>query len=73
MDAGMNVIAIHEADDGSIWIGSDKGAARTVKGNTNPASFFDQIGNCTSFFDDRKGRVWIGTVQHGLFYWETAS
>jgi len=31
-DAGMNVIAIHEADDGSIWIGSDKVQRELSKG-----------------------------------------
>ena len=70
MEAGMNVIAIREAADASLWIGGDKGAARVIRGDTNANAFFDQTGNCSSFYDDRKGRVWLGTVQHGLFYWE---
>jgi ligand-binding sensor domain-containing protein len=70
METGMNVIAIRETGDRSIWVGSDKGAARLVKGSTNATAFFDQIGSGTSFYDDGKGRVWLGTVQRGLFYWE---
>jgi ligand-binding sensor domain-containing protein len=53
-----------------VWIGMDTGAARMSKGNGHATSTFDQIGNCTSIYEDRSGRVWLGTAQHGLYYWQ---
>src|ERR1051326_5510459 len=69
MESGMNVISLLETKD-FVWIGLDAGAARMSKVEGNATAFFEQVGSCTSIYEDSKGRIWLGTAQHGLFYWQ---
>ena len=67
---GKDATAILSAKDGAIWTGEVQGMGRWAK--TKPAtSFFGvtNIGMVLSFCEDSAGRIWIGTVEHGLFYW----
>ena len=70
VDPAMNVISLREASDGAVWIGTDRGVARWVKGNTNETRFYDEVTGVTSMYEDSHHRVWLGTVSEGLYYWE---
>jgi ligand-binding sensor domain-containing protein/signal transduction histidine kinase len=67
---GINAATIMEARDGSVWTGADLGAGRWVKGNP-AASFMDDgtNGPVTSLCEDPSGRIWLGTLEHGLYSW----
>jgi ligand-binding sensor domain-containing protein/signal transduction histidine kinase len=67
---GNNVLSIRQASDGAIWAGLDTGLLKVVPGKTNATSFLDTIPNCTSIYESRNGRVWLGTAHLGLYYWQ---
>ena len=67
---GMGATTVMQARDDALWTGAELGGGRWSE--TNPAgSFFGNIntGEVLSFCEDTIGRVWLGTVEHGLFYW----
>jgi ligand-binding sensor domain-containing protein/signal transduction histidine kinase len=67
---GMNPTTIMEARDGAVWTGGDLGHGRWLK--DRPAeSFFDETnsGIVLSICEDASDRIWLGTVEHGLFCW----
>jgi ligand-binding sensor domain-containing protein/signal transduction histidine kinase len=68
---GMNPTAIMEARDGSVWTGGDFGYGRWVKGNPEASFLVDQSnsGIVLSMCEDSAGRIWLGTVEHGLYCW----
>ena len=70
VDPAMNVIAIREVSDGAIWMGTDKGTARWVNGNSNQTNFYEQLAGVTAIYEDSHQRVWLGTAEHGLYYWQ---
>jgi PAS domain S-box-containing protein len=60
-----------EAQDGTIWTGSDLGLGRWVKGNPLKTSMDENYRNhILAFGESTKGRIWIGTSEQGLLYWE---
>jgi ligand-binding sensor domain-containing protein/signal transduction histidine kinase len=67
---GLNAATIMEARDGSVWTGADSGAGRWVK-DKPAASFIDDgtNGPVTSLCEDPWGRIWLGTLEHGLYSW----
>ena len=67
---GLNSNTILAARDGSIWTGSALGWSRWVKGDRQATMFNEKPDNVSALFEDAAGRVWLGTVQGGLYYWE---
>jgi ligand-binding sensor domain-containing protein/signal transduction histidine kinase len=67
---GKNVLALQQTSDGAVWVGLENGLARVVPGNANATSFLDSMPNCTSVFEGRNGRVWLGTAHLGLYDWQ---
>jgi PAS domain S-box-containing protein len=66
----MNVQQVHEASDGSLWVGAYSGAARFIKGRTNDTIVNEQLWNVTAIYEDSRHRIWLGTTEQGLYYWE---
>src|SRR5262249_41840729 len=64
------VISIKEIRDGALWVGTSEGTARWVKDNFKETFFDTDLKYVSSFTEDSKGRVWIGTTEQGLFYWQ---
>ena len=62
---------VFETSDGAVWTGSDHGLGRWVKGKPL-ATFLDERykSHVLSFCEGPGGRVWIGTVEQGLLYWQ---
>ncbi|MGD0812751.1 MAG: two-component regulator propeller domain-containing protein [Verrucomicrobiota bacterium] len=62
---------ILETLDGAVWTGSDHGLGRWVKGKPletfMDASFANSV---LCFCEGPHGRVWMGTAEKGLFYWQ---
>jgi PAS domain S-box-containing protein len=69
LDPGMNLHALWESSDGGLWLGSDLPAARLVGGRTNLSRSFGDEKGCLTIFEDRRQRVWLGTVEPNLRYW----
>jgi ligand-binding sensor domain-containing protein/signal transduction histidine kinase len=69
---GLNPTTMMEADDGAVWTGGDIGHGRWVKGKPAESFFLDQTnsGIVLSMCEDAAGRIWLGTVEHGLYYWK---
>jgi ligand-binding sensor domain-containing protein/signal transduction histidine kinase len=67
---GMNPTTIMEARDGAVWTGGDLGHGRWLKDRPEE-SFFDETnsGVVLSICEDSSGRIWLGTVEHGLYCW----
>ena len=62
---------ILETPDGAVWTGSSFGLVRWAKGKPRD-TFFDGTywNHILSFGEGSRDRVWIGTVEAGLMYWE---
>ena len=71
----MNVRSLMESEDGTLWIAAENGAARLTRPGT-----FEQLtaaGSLTNgtldglcSYQDRQGRLWFGTPNQGLYYWQ---
>jgi signal transduction histidine kinase/streptogramin lyase len=70
MTPTMNVRAIREAGDGSVWVGSDLVTARWVGGEINQTHSYSDVPGVWTVCEGTGGRVWLGTVEHGLYYWQ---
>jgi PAS domain S-box-containing protein len=68
----VNAHSILEAADGSIWLSSGDGLAHW-DGTTNLPSLNRSGWNVQSLHEDSQRRVWIGSVQDGLFYWDSGT
>jgi ligand-binding sensor domain-containing protein len=66
----VNVHAIQEDADGSIWVASRGGVAGLPGGKTNQLFLNTQLGEIQSLYEDPEHRVWIGTFEKGLYYWQ---
>ncbi|HET7624090.1 MAG TPA: two-component regulator propeller domain-containing protein [Verrucomicrobiae bacterium] len=69
-EAGMNVLSLRETGDGAVWMGTGNGTARWIVGNTNQSQFFENLPNVSVIYQDSGNRVWLGTADRGLFYWQ---
>ena len=69
---GMNPSTIMEASDGAVWTAGDLGHGRWLKDKPAGSSFLDQTnsGIVLSMCEDTSGRIWFGTVEHGLYWWK---
>jgi signal transduction histidine kinase/streptogramin lyase len=68
---GLDALTVIEAPDGAVWTGGSYDLGRWLAGD--PAgSFLDttNFGTVLSLCADAAGRVWIGTAEHGFYFWE---
>jgi len=63
-------VCLLAARDGSIWTGSVSGWGRWMAGKPQETFSDESFGTVISLWEDAAGRVWLGTAEHGLFYWE---
>ena len=63
-------VCILAARDGAIWTGSVSGWGRWMPGNPQETFRDERLGTVIALWGDTAGRVWIGTAEHGLLYWE---
>ena len=69
--SSINSTTIMETSEGAVWTASDDGLGRWVPGNLHDAFFDTNYGNIAlSCYEDSHGRVWVGTAEHGLLYWQ---
>jgi len=63
-------VCLLAARDGAIWTGSLTGWGRWMAGKPPETFSEESFGTVISLYEDATGRVWLGTGEHGLFYWE---
>jgi PAS domain S-box-containing protein len=69
--AVVSANTIFVASDGAVWGGSVHGWSRWVMGKPELAQREEgQDRSVLSFSEDRTGRIWMGTAEAGLFYWQ---
>jgi ligand-binding sensor domain-containing protein/signal transduction histidine kinase len=67
---GVNGIAVLAARDGAIWTSGDMAYGRWQPQQPTTSFFVPATnGIGLSLYEDATGRIWLGTVEHGLFYW----
>src|SRR5664280_2634462 len=66
----MGVLSIREVRDGSVWVGANEGTARWVSGNVDLTTYYTNLQGGWTLYEGMGGRVWVGTVERGLYYWE---
>lgn len=67
-----DVTSMLEGRDGMLWVGGGR-AARGPPDTLRFERLFPDQPNApvvSSFLEDSKGRVWVGTVGHGLYCWQ---
>jgi ligand-binding sensor domain-containing protein/signal transduction histidine kinase len=70
VDRSMDVRSILEGSNAVVWVASQAVTGRFVKDTTNEMSFGNEIGDGMSVGSSSWGRVWMGTVRRGLYYWQ---
>ncbi len=69
MEANATIQSILEARDGRFYVVGQQGAGVAVPGG--PLKLITPPGlDVQALHEDRQGRVWMGTAERGLFYWE---
>jgi ligand-binding sensor domain-containing protein len=68
--AGLNISRLFEAKDGWLWVGTTSGTARWWQSQTNGTSFHEPIRAVRAIHEDARHRIWLGTAEQGLFYFE---
>jgi PAS domain S-box-containing protein len=71
VNPAMGVGVILEGSDGWSWVGAGGGAGRCFEGDTNGSAFFSQPRNVSAMCEDAQHRIWLGTADDGLFYWQS--
>jgi ligand-binding sensor domain-containing protein/signal transduction histidine kinase len=69
---GMNPTTIMAASDGAIWTAGDAGYGRWLKEKPAESFFLTAASNpgiVLSMCEDATGRIWLGTVEHGVSCW----
>ena len=72
----MLVQSLLETGDGDLWIASENQAARLVHGHQFESilnTSGDRRYDISAMYQDSKGRVWLGTAEQGLFYWQSGN
>ena len=70
LNPGMHVATVHEAGDGSVWVGADGPTVRFASGLTNLTAAFTNEMGCRSIYEDSHKRVWLGIANRMFCYWE---
>ncbi len=75
VERNMNVRSVLEDSNAVVWVAAQAVTGRFVKGTTNELSFSNrasgnEISDGMSVCSGSKGRVWMGTVRRGLYYWQ---
>ncbi len=62
------ITALYEDREGSVWVGTDAGAARIVNRKVERFSLGDVLSGemILSFYEDREGDLWAGTESNGV-------
>jgi len=70
----LNVYGLAESPDSTLWITTHKGFSKYKNGH------FENVGESLNFthptkiiYCDSKGRIWLGTLTHGLFIYEPST
>jgi two-component system cell cycle sensor histidine kinase/response regulator CckA len=71
----MNVHSLTETEDGTLWIAAESGALRLTRSGTfeqlmASGPFTNATPNVLCDYEDRQGRLWFGTANRGLYYWQ---
>ncbi len=66
---GKNVYPILEDKSGAVWIGTSQGLSVFKDGKFTDYRESKQV-TIQSLCEDRDGRLWVGSVNHGLFLFE---
>ena len=65
-----------ESEDGTLWFAAAEfGAARLTRSGafeqlTTSGSPTNGVLNAICCYEDRQGRLWFGTAEQGLYYWQ---
>jgi signal transduction histidine kinase/streptogramin lyase len=75
VNRSMDVRSIQEDSNGFVWVAAQTVTGRFAKGATNEMSFSsresgNEVSDGMSLCCGSNGRVWIGTVRRGLYYWQ---
>jgi ligand-binding sensor domain-containing protein/signal transduction histidine kinase len=75
VDRSMDVRSIQEDSNAVVWVAAQAVTGRFVKGTTNELSFSNrasgnEVSDGMSVCIGSEGRVWMGTVRRGLYYWQ---
>jgi len=70
IDPGMDVHAIREDSNALVWVAAQTAGGAVGAGMTNQFSFGSEFRGGLSLGLGSHGRIWVGTSQHGLFYWQ---
>ncbi|HYP17549.1 MAG TPA: two-component regulator propeller domain-containing protein, partial [Opitutus sp.] len=68
--AEINGITLHAGSDGAIWTASVNGWSRWVKDRPAETVFEQLLGPMIVIWEDDEARVWFGTAERGLHFWE---
>jgi signal transduction histidine kinase/streptogramin lyase len=67
---GMNVSAITEPSDASVWVCSAAGVVRWDPQSNSVRSFDMTSGECLATFEDSHHRIWLSMLGKGVFYYD---
>ncbi len=70
VDNQWSVRAIHERNDGTVFLGTSYGPAKMDSDGTIEALLPGRNYDVFSLYEDAEGRVWIGTADNGIYIWE---
>ena len=65
----MDVRSVWEGSDAVVWVAAQAVTGRLIS-RTNGIPFSNQLSDATAIGGGPRGRVWMGTVRQGLFYWQ---
>jgi ligand-binding sensor domain-containing protein/two-component sensor histidine kinase len=73
--AGRNINCATEAEDGSLWIGTDNGIIKYKDGSASLYTTSNGLSDnrVSAVMQDREGNIWIGTISGGLCKLENES
>ncbi|HXS68714.1 MAG TPA: two-component regulator propeller domain-containing protein [Candidatus Polarisedimenticolia bacterium] len=74
-EPGLNVRSILQSGDGTLWVAAENEIERFKPSGEKetfslPGIATNLAENVSCGYEDRHGRVWFGTYNQGLYYWE---
>ena len=71
----LDVQSLLESRNGTLWLAAQQLAASLnpsgeLETNLPSASFTNANPNVKCVYEDRRGRVWLGTLGQGVYYWQ---